>query len=67
MDAPKMEKENVAQLMSRIGEAAKQAARELAYAPTEAKNKALVEAAGSLRRRGGEILSENAKDMAVGA
>ncbi len=59
--------EDIAQLMSQIGDAAKAAARELAYAPTEAKNKALVEAAGSLRRRSNEILIENAKDMAAGA
>ena len=60
-------KENIAQLMARIGDAAKAAARVLACAPTEAKNKALTEAADSLRRRMGEILSENAKDMAAGA
>ncbi|MAF95742.1 MAG: glutamate-5-semialdehyde dehydrogenase [Rhodospirillaceae bacterium] len=59
-------KENIAQLMARIGDAAKAAARVLACAPTEAKNKALTEAADSLRRRMGEILSENAKDMAAG-
>ena len=49
MDAT--EKENIPQLMARIGDAAKAAARELALAPTEAKNKALTEAAQSLRRR----------------
>ncbi len=61
------EKEQIPQLMARIGDAAKAAARELALAPTEAKNKALTEAAKSLRRRNNEILSENAKDMAAGA
>ena len=64
MDAT--EKEDIPQLMARIGDAAKAAARELALAPTEAKNKALTEAADSLRRRNNEILSENAKDMAAG-
>lgn len=64
MDAT--EKENVTQLMRRIGEAAKDAVRELANAPTEAKNKALLAAAESLRRRKNEILSENAKDMEAG-
>ena len=64
MDAT--EKEKIPQLMARIGAAAKAAARALALAPTEAKNKALTEAAQSLRRRKNEILSANAKDMAVG-
>ncbi len=59
-------KKDIAQLMARIGDAAKAAARKLALAPTEAKNKALIEAAESLRRRNNEILSENAKDMAAG-
>ena len=61
-----METENIAQLMQGIGEAAKAAARELATAPAEAKNKALLEAAANLRRRKNEILSENATDMAAG-
>ncbi|MBI3113617.1 MAG: glutamate-5-semialdehyde dehydrogenase, partial [Rhodospirillales bacterium] len=52
-------------LMRRIGKAAKAAARVLALAPSAAKNKALREAAASLRRRKNEILSENAKDMAA--
>ena len=65
MDAAK--NEDIAQVMAQIGAAAKAAARELALAPTEAKNKALNEAAQSLRRRSNEILSENAKDMAAGA
>ncbi len=66
MDAPKTEKKTVTQLMRRIGEDAKRAARTLASASTEAKNKALKESAASLRRRKNEILSENAKDMAAG-
>ncbi|MBI1985397.1 MAG: glutamate-5-semialdehyde dehydrogenase [Rhodospirillales bacterium] len=52
-------------LMRRIGKAAKAAARALALAPSAAKNKALREAAASLRRRKNEILSENAKDIAA--
>ena len=64
MDAT--EKEKIPQLMARIGAAAKAAARALALAPTEAKNKALTEAAQSMRRRKNEILSANAKDMAAG-
>ena len=65
MDAA--EQENIARLMQRIGEDAKAAQRVLALAPTEAKNKALLAAADSLRRRKKEILSENAKDMEAGA
>jgi glutamate-5-semialdehyde dehydrogenase len=64
MDAT--EKEKIPQLMARIGAAAKAAARALALAPTKAKNKALTEAAQSLRRCKNEILSANAKDMAAG-
>ena len=64
MDAT--EKEKIPQLMARIGAAAKATARALALASTEAKNKALTEAAQSLRRRKNEILSANAKDMAAG-
>ena len=52
-------------LMRRIGKAAKEAARALALTPSAAKNKALREAAASLRRRKNEILSENAKDVAA--
>ncbi|MCH7551132.1 MAG: aldehyde dehydrogenase family protein, partial [Proteobacteria bacterium] len=63
MDAT--EKEQIPQLMARIGAAAKAAARALALAPTEDKNRALTETADSLRRRAGEILSANAKDMAA--
>ena len=59
-------KQDIAKLMRGIGDAAKAAARELAYAPTEAKNKALSETAESLHRRKNDILSENAKDMAAG-
>jgi glutamate-5-semialdehyde dehydrogenase len=55
----------VCRLMRRIGVAAKAAARVLATAPAQAKNKALLESAASLRRRKNEILSENAKDMAA--
>ena len=61
-----METENIAQLMQGIGEAAKAAARELATAPAEAKNKALLEAAANLRHCKNGILSENATDMAAG-
>jgi len=58
--------ENIATLMQDIGEKAKQAARVLSSATTDAKNAALTKSAESLRRRQNEILSENAKDMEQG-
>lgn len=54
-------------LMLSIGEKAKAAAGDLLTATTEQKNAALREMAASLRRRANSILSENAKDMAVGS
>jgi len=66
--AAKMRKKSTARiraLMRRIGKAAKEAAGVLALASTTVKNKALREAATSLRRRRNEILSENARDMAA--
>jgi len=63
MDAAKTE--NIPDLMARIGEDAKTAAALLAMATTESKNKALMEAASSLRRRKNKVLSENAKDMSA--
>jgi len=54
---------NIAELMLSIGERAAKAARELALASSDAKNKALRAAAASLRNRQNHILSENAKDL----
>ena len=65
MDA--VETKDVARLMREIGAAARAAQRVLALASTEAKNKALIATAESLRRRKNGILSENPKDMAAGA
>jgi len=62
-----MDTTNIAELMHGIGEAARDAQRVLANASTEAKNKALLESAKSLRRRQNEILSKNAKDMEASA
>jgi glutamate-5-semialdehyde dehydrogenase len=61
-----VEKENIPEMMAAIGKAAKDAARVLTTASTEAKNKALTEAAAALRRNQNRIISENAKDMAYG-
>ncbi len=49
--------------METIGEAARNAAVELALAPAETKAKALRAAAESIRRASAEILAANAKDM----
>jgi glutamate-5-semialdehyde dehydrogenase len=49
--------------MQEIGAAAKDAARTLAGAPTEAKIRALTEAANSLRGNAAALLDANAKDM----
>ena len=54
---------NIPALMQEIGAAAKDAARTLAGAPTEAKNRALTEAANSLRGNAAALLGANAKDM----
>jgi len=62
----KAKTEDIHELMTGIGRAARDAARALAAATTDAKNTALRESAASLRRRKNEILSENAKDMAEG-
>ena len=64
MDA--MDTTNIPDLMQGIGEAARDAARTLANASTEAKNTALRKSAASLRVRKDEILVANAKDMAAG-
>jgi glutamate-5-semialdehyde dehydrogenase len=51
--------------MQAIGEAARAAARQLALAPSEAKNRALRAAAAALRAQQSRILVANAKDMAL--
>jgi len=61
-----VQSEDIPALMAGIGKAAKDAARVLSTAPTEAKNRALTAAAAALRRNQNQIISENAKDMAFG-
>ena len=58
---------NVAELMQGIGRAARAAARVLALAPAEQKNRALRAAAAALRARGSEILAANDSDMRAAA
>ena len=57
----------VAELMQGIGRAARAAARVLALAPAEQKNRALRAAATALRANGSEILAANAGDMRAAA
>jgi len=57
---------DIKSLMQEIGKQAKSAAQTLASADAETKNRALKEAAASLRDRSAEILQANDKDMAAG-
>jgi len=54
---------NVADLMKCIGEAARAAAKVLAYASTEQKNRALLESAGALRAASNAVLAANSEDI----
>ncbi|WP_319533730.1 glutamate-5-semialdehyde dehydrogenase [uncultured Cohaesibacter sp.] len=56
----------VADIMNELGVRAREAARELANAPTEAKDLALSEAAKAMRAEMATILEANAKDVAKG-
>ncbi|MEQ8164592.1 MAG: gamma-glutamyl-phosphate reductase, partial [Alphaproteobacteria bacterium] len=53
-------------VMAEIGQAAKAAARVLAGADGETKNRALGAAAAAIRARRAEIRTANAEDMALG-
>lgn len=57
--------EATATLMRGVGIAAREAAKQLALAPREAKDKALTVAAAALRRDTKKILEANAKDVAA--
>ena len=56
---------DVTGLMLDIGRRARLAARAVALAPTEAKNRALTEAAATMRARSGDILVANEADMSA--
>jgi len=62
----KTEAANIDAMMQALGDAAKDAARALAYAPTDAKNAALRAAAKAIRGGVADILAANARDMATG-
>ena len=59
--------DTISRMMDDLGRGAKSAARVLALAPTEAKNKALTSAAQSLRDNMSTILAANVRDMAAEA
>ncbi|MBN9528396.1 MAG: glutamate-5-semialdehyde dehydrogenase [Alphaproteobacteria bacterium] len=56
----------IAALMEAMGEAARAAARVLATAPAETRNRALTAAAAAIRAATAEILAANAQDVAAG-
>ncbi|WP_298491749.1 glutamate-5-semialdehyde dehydrogenase [uncultured Maritimibacter sp.] len=58
--------ENIPALMQDLGRRAKAAARELAFAPSDAKRQALESAADALWTKRGEIIAANAKDLDFG-
>ena len=57
------EKRDVAQTMLELGREARRAARELALAPRQRKNVALMVAAGLLRTSMADVLAANQRDM----
>tara|TARA_R110001599_G_scaffold37063_8_gene115511 strand:- start:417 stop:1703 length:1287 start_codon:yes stop_codon:yes gene_type:complete len=59
------ERSSIAQMMEELGRSARKAAKTMSLVPTDAKNKALREAANALRIRKFDILEANAKDMAA--
>ncbi|NHF71896.1 glutamate-5-semialdehyde dehydrogenase [Paracoccus xiamenensis] len=59
--------ENAETLIARMGEAARAAASELAFASAERKHAALIAAADAVQQREGEILAANARDLAYAA
>jgi len=62
-----MDTADFAGLMTRIGQAARAAAAELAFAPADRKRAALEAAADAVRARRAEIVAANAEDLAYGA
>jgi glutamate-5-semialdehyde dehydrogenase len=50
-------------VMQSLGAAAKDAARRLSFAPTDAKNAALRHAAAAIRARKGDLMAANARDL----
>ncbi len=59
----RIDQTDIESLMLEMGSKAREAARELALAPTDAKNLALREAAKALRERAAEVLAANVLDL----
>jgi glutamate-5-semialdehyde dehydrogenase len=57
--------ESVADVMRALGRQAREAARDLALAPTKAKNAALLAAAREIRAQAATIIAENQRDLAA--
>ncbi len=58
--------ENITDMMARIGQAARDAAQELGYAPAEQRAQAMTAAANAIRARKDKIAAANARDMEYG-
>ncbi len=58
--------ENITDMMARIGQAAREAAQELGYAPSEQRAQAMTAAASAIRAGKGRIAAANARDMEYG-
>ncbi|MZR29417.1 glutamate-5-semialdehyde dehydrogenase [Sneathiella litorea] len=56
---------DIAEMMEELGRGARKAAKILSLAPTDIKNKALLEAASALRSRKSDIMAANAKDISA--
>lgn len=61
----RFDNDNTASTMLTVGRAARSAAAELALAPADVKNAALLAAAKALRARTADVLAANAKDVAA--
>ncbi|WP_350335559.1 glutamate-5-semialdehyde dehydrogenase [Coralliovum pocilloporae] len=62
-DAAALERDNTTDLMLDLGKRARAAARVLAIAPTEQKNRALKAMAAAIRNQASDILTANARDV----
>ncbi|MDQ7081312.1 MAG: glutamate-5-semialdehyde dehydrogenase [Paracoccaceae bacterium] len=58
--------ENITDMMARIGQAARKAAQELGYAPSEQRAQAMTAAASAIRAGKDRIAAANARDMEYG-
>ena len=65
LNDPERIREQTGDVMRAIGRRSREAARELALAPSAVKNRALTGAAGAVRRATATILEANAKDLAA--